>query len=143
MTPDQVRLVQESFRDVVPIRVAAARFHERLFAIDPGLRALFSSTNMAKQGAKLMVSLGLVVQGLDCADAILSDVRALVRRHVAHAVKEHHYPIVGQALIDTLAAGLGPAFTVEVREAWQAAFGLLAGVTIEATRDGVYSGGSA
>jgi hemoglobin-like flavoprotein len=136
MTPDQVRLVQESFRDVAPIReVAAATFYERLFATDPTLRALFSSTNMAKQGAKLMVSLGLVVQGLDRADAILSDVRALARRHVAYGVQEHHYPIVGQALIDTLAAGLGPAFTVEVREAWQAAFALLAGVMIEPTRD--------
>jgi len=35
MTPDQVRLVQDSFRAVVPIRAAAAAiFYERLFAID-------------------------------------------------------------------------------------------------------------
>jgi Protein of unknown function (DUF1612)/HTH DNA binding domain len=84
MTPDQVRLVQESFRDVAPIReVAAATFYERLFAIDPTLRALFSSTNMAKQGVKLMVSLGFVVQGLYRAETILPNVRALARRHVS------------------------------------------------------------
>jgi hemoglobin-like flavoprotein len=136
MTPDQIRLVQDSFRDVVPIRAAAAAlFYERLFAIDADLRALFPATDMAKQGAKLMASLGFVVHGLDRADTILPAVRELARRHVTYGVKEHHYPIVGQALVETLAAGLGKAFTQEVREAWEAAFGLLASVMIAAARN--------
>jgi hemoglobin-like flavoprotein len=136
MTPAQIRLVQDSFRAVVPIReAAAALFYERLFAIDADLRALFPTTDIAKQGAKLMASLGFVVHGLDRANTLLPAVRELARRHVTYGVKEHHYPIVGQALIETLASGLGAAFTPEVREAWQAAFSLLAGVMIAATRD--------
>ena len=136
MTPDQIRLVQSSFRDVVPIREAAAAiFYERLFAIDGSLRVLFQRTDMSKQGAKLMASLGFVVHGLDKADAILPAVQALARRHVTYGVKEHHYATVGQALIETLATGLGTAFTSEVREAWQAAFTLLASVMIAASRD--------
>jgi hemoglobin-like flavoprotein len=136
MTPDQIRLVQTSFRDVVPIREAAAAiFYERLFSIDGNLRTLFHATDMAKQGQKLMASLGFVVHGLDKADTMLPAVQALARRHVSYGVKEHHYPVVGQALIETLATGLGKAFTAEVREAWQAAFGLLASIMIAAARD--------
>ncbi len=59
MTPDQIRLVQDSFRKVVPIRAAAAAlFYERLFAIDESLRALFPVRDMTKQGAKLMAKPG-------------------------------------------------------------------------------------
>ncbi|RWF61367.1 globin family protein [Mesorhizobium sp.] len=136
MTPDQIRLVQDSFREVVPIRVAAAAlFYERLFAIDGDLRALFPERDMTKQGAKVMAALGFVVHGLDRAETILPTVRDLARRHVGYGVEEHHYPIVGQALIETLAAGLGDAFTPPVREAWKAAYGLLASVMIEAARE--------
>ncbi len=136
MTPDQIRLVQDSFRDVAQIRQTAATiFYERLFAIDGNLRALFPATNMTKQGAKLMASLAFVVHGLDQPETILPSVRTLAKRHVTYGVKEHHYPVVGRALIETLSDGLGKAFTSEVRGAWEAAFGLLASVMIAAARD--------
>ena len=133
MTPDQIGLVKDSFRDVLPIRTAAAEiFYERLFSIDPGLRALFPSTDMVQQGNKLMTALGFVVHGLYRAETILPAVRQLAQRHVHYGVKDEHYATVGQALIETLAAGLGAAFTPEVRAAWQAAYALLASVMIEA-----------
>jgi hemoglobin-like flavoprotein len=136
MTPDQIRLVRDSFRAVLPIReAAAALFYERLFAIDPELRAMFSSTDMGKQGAKLMQALAFVVHGLDKADGILPVVRDLGRRHVRYGVKEQHYQTVGQALIETLAVGLGAAFTAEARAAWQAAYALLSGIMIAAAAD--------
>ncbi|MGX9572793.1 globin family protein [Mesorhizobium sp. f-mel] len=136
MTPDQIRLVQDSFHEVLPIRVAAAAlFYERLFAIDSDLRALFLASDMPKQGAELMASLGSVVRGLDRANTVLPTVRELAKRHVACGFKEHHYPIVGQALIDTMAAGLGTAFTPAVREAWETAYALLASVMIAAARE--------
>ncbi|MDX8480749.1 globin family protein [Mesorhizobium sp. VK24D] len=136
MTPDQIKLVQDSFREVVPIKTAAAAlFYEKLFAIDGSLKALFRATDMNKQGAELMAALGYIVHGLSRAETILPIVQDLARRHVGYGVEEHHYPIVGQALIETLEAGLGEAFTQEVREAWAAAYGLLAGVMIAAARE--------
>ncbi|RWI92156.1 globin family protein [Mesorhizobium sp.] len=136
MTPDQIRLVQDSFREVVPIKeAAAALFYEKLFAIDASLKGLFRATDMSRQGAKLMAALGFVVHGLSRAETNLPAVQDLARRHVGYGVEEHHYPIVGQALIETLEAGLGEAFTPQVREAWQAAYGLLAGVMIAAARE--------
>jgi hemoglobin-like flavoprotein len=133
MTPEQVHLVKDSFRDVLSIRTAAAAlFYERLFTIDPGLRALFPATDMEQQGNKLMSALAFVVHGLDRAETILPAVRQLAERHVGYGVKDEHYASVGQALIETLAGGLGNAFTTDVRAAWQAAYALLSTVMIEA-----------
>jgi hemoglobin-like flavoprotein len=127
MTPEQIRLVQESFSQVARIRrEAAAIFYERLFAIDPSLRVLFTAADMEQQGAKLMTTLAFVVNGLSRADTILPVVRELGKRHVEYGVKPEHYQMAGEALIVALAAGLGTAFTVEVCEAWRAAYAMLA-----------------
>ncbi len=136
MTPDQIKLVQDSFREVVPIKeAAAALFYEKLFALDGSLKPLFRQTDMKKQGAKLMAAMGFVTHGLSRAESILPTVQDLARRHVGYGVEEHHYATVGQALIETLEAGLGEAFTPQVRAAWAAAYGLLASVMIAAARD--------
>ena len=135
MTNEQVGLVQESFRDIFPIRVAAAKiFYERLFAMEPKLHALFGS-DMDKQGTMLMTTLSLVLHGLDRLDTIQPTVSGLARRHVYYGVEERHYALVGQALIETLATGLDKAFTPDVRAAWQAAYALLSTVMIDAARD--------
>jgi len=64
MTPDQVRLVQESFAKVTPIAdQAASMFCERLFEIAPQVRAMFPP-DMAEQQRKLMATLTIVVNGL-------------------------------------------------------------------------------
>jgi hemoglobin-like flavoprotein len=136
MTPEQVRLVQESFRDVFPVRAAAARiFYDRLFAMDADMRAMFASGDMAKQGAMLMTALSFVLHGLDRLETILPTVRSLAQRHVHYGVEERHYALVGQALIETLAASLGSAFTAEVRTAWQAAYATLQSVMIKAAAE--------
>lgn len=136
MTPEQVRLVQESFRDVFPVRATAARiFYQRLFAIAPEVRAMFAADDMDKQGAMLMTALSFVLHGLDRLEIILPTVRSLARRHVHYGVEERHYAIVGQALIETLAAALGSAFTAEVRAAWQAAYATVQTVMIKAAAE--------
>lgn len=48
------------------------------------------------------------------------------RQHVAYGVRAGHYDPVGAALLWTLGQGLGPAFTDPVREAWTAAYTLVA-----------------
>jgi hemoglobin-like flavoprotein len=90
---------------------------------------------MDKQGMKLMTALAFVVHGLDRAETILPAVRELATRHVGYGVKDEHYATVGEALIETLATGLGADFTPAVREAWEAAFRSLASVMIEAAHE--------
>jgi hemoglobin-like flavoprotein len=128
MTPRQIALVRETFATVKPIAdAAAALFYERLFALDPSLRALFKS-DMREQGAKLMQMIGAAVAGLDAPEKLAPTLHGLGRRHRGYGVEDRHYATVGEALLWTLAQGLGPAFTDEAREAWLAAYALLASV---------------
>jgi hemoglobin-like flavoprotein len=129
MTPAQTALVEQSFRLVAPIaEPAAAIFYRRLFELDPALRPMFAGADMASQGRKLMAAIGFVVGNLRRPEALLPAVAELGRRHAGYGVQPAHYATVGAALLDTLQVGLGEAFTPALREAWAAAYGLLAEV---------------
>ena len=131
MTPEQASLVQESFRQVVPISAKAAElFYARLFETDPTTPPLFAGKDMREQGTKLMATLGMVVAGLKRPEEIIPAAQALARRHLAYGVTESQYAAVGAALLWTLRQGLGEGFTPEV----EAAYTLLAGVMTEAAR---------
>jgi hemoglobin-like flavoprotein len=130
MTPDQIRLVQESFAKVAPIsETAAVLFYDRLFEVAPQVKAMFPS-DMTEQRKKLMATLAVVVNGLDKLESILPAASALATRHVSYGAKKEHYPVVGGALLWTLEKGLGDAWTPELADAWTAAYGTLSGFMI-------------
>jgi hemoglobin-like flavoprotein len=130
MTPDQVKLVQQSFAKVAPIsETAAVLFYDRLFEIAPQVRAMFPA-DMTEQRKKLMAMLAAVVNGLANLESILPAASALAKRHVAYGAKAEHYPVVGSALLWTLEKGLGEAWTPELADAWTAAYGTLSGFMI-------------
>ncbi len=134
MTPQQISLVQSSFTKVVPIaEQAAALFYARLFELAPEVRPLFKG-DMTEQGRKLMAMIGMVVNGLTRLESIVPAAQKLGERHNAYGAKPEHYAVVGAALLDTLAKGLGDDFTPEVRAAWTEAYGTLAGVMIDAQK---------
>ncbi len=127
MTPKQKALVQVSFTKVAPIAdLAAELFYAKLFKLDPEIGPLFRG-DMKEQGRKLMRMLAAAVNGLDRLEDLVPAVQALGRRHVAYGVRSEHYDTVGAALLWTLGQGLGTEFTPEVREAWAAVYGVLAG----------------
>lgn len=126
MTPLQISIVQQSWEHVLPIRDQAAElFYQRLFELDPSVKALFTG-DMAQQGRKLMTMINVAVSGLNDLDALVPAVRALGRRHAGYGVTAGHYATVGAALLWTLQKGLGDGFTRDVNEAWAATYGLLA-----------------
>jgi len=128
MTPEQITLVQTSFKKVVPIAgTAADLFYDRLFEIAPPVRALFPS-DLAEQKVKLMAMLGTAVTNLHQIDTILPAVKALGERHKGYGVTADHYVSVGAALLWTLEKGLGPDFTPETKAAWTEAYTAIAGV---------------
>ena len=134
MTPDQIKLVQETFKSVQPIAAQAADlFYGRLFEIAPQVRPLFPA-DLAEQKRKLMGMLGTAVTNLHQVEKIVPAVQDLGRRHSGYGVTEAHYAPVGEALIWTLDKGLGPAFTPEVKDAWLGAYTTLAGVMKDAAR---------
>lgn len=122
MTPDQVKLVQQSFAQVAPIAdTAATLFYERLFVIAPEVKPLFRG-DMAQQRNTLMATLAAVVAGLGNIESILPVASALAKRHVGYGVKPEHYKQVGAALIWTLERGLGESWSSELASAWSAAY---------------------
>ena len=135
MTDKQKLLVQETFEKVRPIADAAASlFYDRLFTLDPSLRALFRG-DMKEQGQKLMQMIGMAVKGLDRLNELVPAVENLGRRHAGYGVQTEHYETVGAALLWTLEQGLGADFTEDVKEAWATVYGVLAGVMQQAQSD--------
>ena len=132
MTPEQVTLVQQTFAELVPAADAAAEaFYGRLFEIAPAVQPLFPG-DMTEQRRKLMAGLAFVVRGLSDLPSILPAASALAKRHVEYGAKPEHYPVVGEALLWTLARALGPRWTPEVASAWTAAYTTLSDFMIEA-----------
>jgi nitric oxide dioxygenase len=130
MTPDQVKLVQQSFSKVAPIsEQAAVLFYDRLFEVAPQVKSMFPA-DMTEQRKKLMATLAVVVGGLGNLASILPAASALAKRHVGYGAKAEHYPVVGAALLWTLEKGLGDGWTPDVAEAWKTAYGTLSGFMI-------------
>lgn len=127
MTTEQIAIVQKTWTQVEPIaETAASLFYAKLFELDPALKELFSETDMASQGEKLMKMIGIAVRGLNDLDELKPAVAKLGIRHVDYGVAPEHYDTVGSALLDTLEKGLGEAFTTEARDAWATIYTALA-----------------
>jgi hemoglobin-like flavoprotein len=134
MTPRQVMLVQGSWNDLLAVAETAAQlFYLRLFALDPSLRPMFKG-EAREQGRKLIAMMSVAVNGLARIETLLPVIEALGRRHAGYGVEDEHYATVAEALLWALEQGLGGRFTPDVRDAWTAAYGLLAGAMQRAAR---------
>lgn len=132
MNDHQIQLVRDSFALVRPIAdQAAALFYDKLFERDPSISSMFRG-DMGQQGARLMQMIEGAVQMLDRPAMLRHALLRLGERHAGYGVVDAHYPLVGAALLDTLAVGLGDAFAAETREAWAAMYTMVA----DAMREG-------
>lgn len=132
MLYEQKKLIQQSYTAIMPISDKVAEcFYDRLFALDPSLRSLFS-LDMAEQGRKLMNTLYTVVYNLERLERVIPPVQALGNRHVSYGVQPRHFELVGAALLWSLEQNLGEMYTPDLEEAWTTAYSLLAGVMQEA-----------
>ena len=98
------------------------RFYANLFAAAPSVRPLFAGTDMRRQKAMLLSALVLLRKSLRDLDRIAPTLRALGERHVAYGARPEHYPIVGGALIASMAEVAGDAWRPAHEHAWSAAF---------------------
>ena len=108
-------------------------FYTRLFTAAPSVRPLFP-TDMKAQKTMLLAALVLLRKSLRNLDGIVPTLHALGARHVAYGAKPEHYPVVGTALIASMAAIGGPAWKPEYESAWSAAFDIVAGAMIEGAK---------
>ena len=108
-TPEQVDLVQRSWRSVLPVGDPAAElFYGKLFSLDPTVKRLSRTGSLSRP------------------ERILLAVQQLGRRHAVYGVEARHYELVRGALLWMLDQILGEAFTPEVGAAWCEVYSLFA-----------------
>jgi len=135
MTPTDIVLVRAGFDRIAPeAERIGLEFYDRMFALDMSLRTLFPN-DMRPQAGHLMAALAMVVKSLDNLAPVLAQVQALGRRHAAYGVEPRDLATGGVALLATLEAELGAAFTEDARAAWSSAYGTLADAMIAAMRE--------
>jgi hemoglobin-like flavoprotein len=126
MTPDQVQLVQQTWRAVLPVGDTAAEFfYGKLFSLDSSIQRLFHD-DAREQGRNLTSMISVVVGSLSRPERILLAVRQLGQRHAVYGVKPRHYELARIALLWMLEQVLEEAFTPTVRAAWAGVYDLFA-----------------
>ncbi|MGB0895652.1 MAG: globin family protein [Parashewanella sp.] len=134
MEPHRIELIRASWNNILPIKEqAAAMFYQRLFELDPSLKPMFKG-DIKEQGDKLMKTLTVAISSLTQLDILLPILQDMARRHVDYGVKDEHYALVGQALIDTLATAFGDDFNEELKSAWVEMYQTVADAMIAATK---------
>jgi len=107
-----------------------AEFYARLFEAAPAVRPLFPD-DMRRQKTMLLGALVLLRKSLRDLDAIVPKLRELGARHVAYGAQPEHYPVVGMALIGSMAVIAGDAWKPVYVTAWTEAFELVAATMLE------------
>jgi hemoglobin-like flavoprotein len=134
ITSQQIELVQSSFQHVLPIAEDAGEMlYQRIFVLAPETRALFGD-DIRPQARRLMTAMSAAVNNLTDLDKLTPMLTKLGARHVRYGVRPEHFDVGGTALIWTLEAGLGDAFTPAVREAWEAAWNVVADAMLTGMR---------
>lgn len=137
MTPEQIALVQASYVQLGPRkRKLAERFYERLFELEPSVRALFSQ-DPDLQEAVFASELATIVHSIPRFETFVVRVRDLGARHAAYGITYAHYEIAAGALLQALDDTLGTEFTDEMRDAWRLAFDLVAETMMQGAAEAV------
>lgn len=126
LTAEEIAHVRSSF-DMVFANATdmTTTFYDRIFELAPECRPMFpADMNVLKRD--FIATLAVLVGSLDQVTGLLSSTDILGRNHVRYGVRPEHYPAVGEALLWSLAKGLGPHWTDEVEQAWRKVYDVIA-----------------
>jgi NAD(P)H-flavin reductase/hemoglobin-like flavoprotein len=113
---------------------AASYFYGWLFARHPELRELFPPA-MDAQRDRLLRALARIVESMSTPEDLAAYLTQLGRDHRKYSVRPEMYEGVGDALMATLRAHAGPAFTPAAQEAWAQAYAAVSQLMIKAAED--------
>jgi methyl-accepting chemotaxis protein len=110
-------------------------FYARLFDAAPAVMPLFAATDLRRQKTMLLGTLVLLRKSLRNLDSVVPNLRKLGARHVNYGARPEHYPVVGEALIASMAALAGPAWLPAHEVAWRDAFTVIAETMLEGAEE--------
>jgi hemoglobin-like flavoprotein len=140
ITAREVQIVQDSWKAVKKVggesghAVIKDIFYQHLLK-DPNVKQLFRNSDMKLQATKLWQTLHVAVDGLSNLGPLVPVLQDLGKAHVKYGVQVKHFDAVGASLLYTLATGLGPAFTPELKVAWTKVYGVVATTMIAAGKE--------
>jgi hemoglobin-like flavoprotein len=123
MTPNEVAVVSSTVH-AVDLDALVDDFYRRAFAADPEVAAMFTSDPVL-QRQRFALELETIVDLIRDIDSFRTTTAALGARHRTYGVRSTHYRTMGDALLASLAAALGPAWTPAVEAAWTRAYSLI------------------
>ncbi len=134
LTDEEIYIVQNSTKLMrKSLDEFANAFYRELFRSNPVVKSLFL-TNIRDQARKFAQMFELLVVSLNDVEKIIPSLKALGRRHANYGISEHHYQVVGGALIRTLDKSLGSHFTDEVKNAWLKTYGIVSMIMIDSAK---------
>jgi hemoglobin-like flavoprotein len=101
------------------------RFYEILFSRYPQAKPLFGRRSQAEQAKMLQEALVAVVDHLEDAGWLESNLKAMGVKHLDYGVTDEMYDWVGDSLLSTIAEVAGDDWTPELKAAWQEAYGAI------------------
>jgi hemoglobin-like flavoprotein len=133
VSPDQIKLLQNSFDRLWVSGRVVDLFYDRLFTIAPHTRPLFPA-DMEAQKLKLTNMVASIVGLVEREDMFISIIESLGRRHVRYGVADTDYAHVHDALMWSLAQAFGREFDDDMRLAWATLYETARGIMIAASR---------
>ncbi|MBL4848952.1 MAG: iron-sulfur cluster repair di-iron protein [Planctomycetes bacterium] len=125
------KLLRESFHEAVEREgLVTTRFYELLFERYPQVKPLFGRKSTAEQQKMLQETLLAVLDHLDEGEWLTETLGGMGRVHVSYEVTPEMYPWVGECLIAALAEGAKDCWSPAHAEAWEEAYGVLAGLML-------------
>jgi len=109
-------------------------FYANMLGARPELTRIFNMGNQASgaQQQSLASAVFAYAANIGTPEALGPVVKRIVHKHVSIGIRAEHYPIVGQHLLEAIAATLGDAATPALLDAWKEAYTSLASLLIAA-----------
>lgn len=120
--------------DAVPSKTRLfERFYELLFQRLPETRPLFPA-DMKLQRERVAIAVSTIVTNAEQSGLLEPMLRDIGARHLNYGVKESHYPVFAQTLLDALAESLGDRWTPDVQTAWTQSISSVCDIMIRGAR---------
>jgi hemoglobin-like flavoprotein len=121
MTIESANRIRESFKLLTPRMEHLTReVYDRMFRARPDIRSMFAS-DLKTQQQHLSAALALIVRNLTMLDALEGSFKQLGADHARAGVHPEHYPLVRDAMLESMSAALSTngAWTDELARDWR------------------------
>lgn len=123
LTSRQKEIIVSSYRDFETDAPRFAElFYQHLFAVEPGIRAVFSKNPTVRVG-NLVKMLKIATVSINSLDALVPMLRLLGGTNCRQRMD--YYATIGEELMTTLQQIMGGKYNDEINEAWTTYFGIL------------------